>query len=107
MFELEFQNGNSGLTLSLYESRLNRKYLSLLKQLRLTQKLRRAAEAVEPEPLPSETETRPPATEYSRAPHPPTPSTGQVTSRTPVIEPQAAHASLPSTARASPQDRVA
>ena len=104
------------LTLSLYESRLNRKYLSLLKQLRLTQKLRRAAEAVEPEPLPSETETRPPATEYSRAPHPPTPtagqvaatpSTGQVTSRTPVIEPQAAHASLPSTARASPQDRVA
>ncbi len=57
------------LTLSLYESRLNRKYLSLLKQLRLTQKLR-LAEAAEPhenaaplhegtlpQPLASETET--------------------------------------------------
>ena len=43
------------LTLSLYESRLSRKYFSLLQQLRLTQKLRRAAEALEPEPLPSET----------------------------------------------------
>ena len=59
------------LTLSLYESRLTRKYFSLLKHLRLTQKLRRAAEAVEPEPLPAETEARPPE------PHPPAPSTGQ------------------------------
>ena len=86
------------LTLSLYESRLNRKYQSLLKQLRLTQKLRHAealesdetaeppSEAVELQPLPSETqdppsrvedevagsaietETRPAA---NQAPHPP------------------------------------
>ncbi len=49
------------LTLSLYESRLTRKYLGLLKQLGLTQKLRRNAEAMKPEQQPGETETRPSA----------------------------------------------
>ena len=101
------------LTLSLYESRLTRKYLNLLKQLRFTQKLRRAAEAAEPEPLLSETETRPPATECPPAQYPPTPaagqvtptpSSGQLTSRTPVIEPQPRHPPAPTSARASPQE---
>ena len=67
------------LTLSLYESRLTRKYFSLLKQLRLTQKLRRAAEGVEPELLPGETEARPPKTESPQAQYPRTPAVGQVT----------------------------
>ena len=58
------------LTLSLYESRLNRKYLSLLKQLRLTQKLRRTAEAMEPQQQPGETEARPSAPERPPAPTP-------------------------------------
>ena len=62
------------LTLSLYEARLTRKYFGLLKQLRLTQKLRRAAEAMEPRPLPAETETRPPAAESPPPPPPPTPA---------------------------------
>ena len=67
------------LTLSLYEARLTRKYFSLLKHLRLTQNLRRPAEAVEPEPLPAETEARPPTTGSPPEPHPPSPSTGQAT----------------------------
>ena len=96
------------LTLSLYESRLTRKYLILLKQLRLTQKLRRAAEAaaeaMEPEQQPAETEARQPAPESPPAEqHPPTPSTSQVSPQPPLKEPAPAkHPPTPSTQPASP-----
>ena len=70
--------GNSPvlLTLSLYESRLNRKHQSLLKQLRLTQKLRfaRAAETdegVDMQLPPRKTETALPPTESQQQPPPP------------------------------------
>ena len=87
------------LTLSLYESRLTRKYLILLKQLRLTQKLRRAAEALEAEQQPGETEARPPAPESPPAEqHPPTPSTNQLSPQPKLKEPaQAKHPPTPST----------
>ena len=79
------------LTLSLYESRLSRKYFSLLKQLRFTQKPRRATE-------PEETEARPPAIESPRAPQPPTPATNQLGPQAPLKEPaQAPQAATPST----------
>ncbi len=97
------------LTLSLYESRLTRKYFSLLKQLRLTQKLRRtetveADESVEPELLPAETEARPPATE-SQQQQPPLASSGHLNPQPPVSESgQANHLPTPSTARAGPKE---
>ena len=94
------------LTLSLYEARLTRKYLSLLKQLRLTQKLRRAAEALEPQQQPAETEVAlstpesPPAQQ-----HPPTPSTSQVSPQPPLKEPaQAKHPPTPSTQPQAPEE---
>jgi len=85
------------LTLSLYESRLSRKYFSLLSQLRLTQKLRRAAE-------PAETEDRPPAIESPRAPQPPISATSQLSPQAPLKEPaqaRAPQAAPPSTEPAS------
>ena len=70
--------GNSPvlLTLSLYESRLNRKHHSLLKQLRLTQKLRLAKavetdKAVDMQLPPRETATARPPTESQQQPPPP------------------------------------
>ena len=93
------------LTLSLYESRLTRKYFSLLKQLRLTQKLRRAEvmepdENLEPELLPGETESRPPATE-SQQQQPPPASNGRLNPQPPLSESrQANHPPPPSTAPA-------
>ena len=70
--------GNSPvlLTLSLYESRLNRKHQSLLKQLRLTQKLRFAKalqtdKAVDMQLPPRETATARPPTESQQQPPPP------------------------------------
>ncbi len=93
------------LTLSLYESRLTRKYLSLLKQLRLTQKLRRAAEAMEPEQQPAETEARPSAPEHSQAQHQLTPALEPTSPGAPrVAAPQLPNPSTPSSARASPQE---
>ena len=93
------------LTLSLYEARLNRKYLSLLKQLRLTQKLCRNAEAMEPEQQPAETEVASSTPESPPAQqHPPTPSTSQVSPQPPLKEPaQAKHPPTPSAQPASPQ----
>ena len=94
------------LTLSLYESRLNRKYQSLIKQLRLTQKLRHAEavecdeatelqrEPIEPQPLPSETQDQPSRIEgevagstadtetrplANQPPHPPTAAADELT----------------------------
>ena len=95
------------LTLSLYEARLTRKYFGLLKQLRLTQKLRHAAEALEPRLLPAEAEAeaRQPAPESPEAPPPPTPATGQPNPQPPEREPkQPEHLSIPSTARAPSRD---
>ena len=92
------------LTLSLYESRLSRKYFSLLKQLRFTQKLRRAAEALERHRLPDETEVLPPATESAQAP-PPTPATELTSPQGPTIAlAQQPNPSTPSTDRANPQE---
>ena len=93
------------LTLSLYESRLTRKYFSLLKQLRLTQKLRRAEviepdQNLEPELLPAETEARPPATQ-SQQQQPPPASNGHLDPQPPLSESgQANHSPPPSTAPA-------
>ena len=97
------------LTLSLYESRLTRKYFSLLKQLRLTQKLRRTEavepdENAEPELLPAKTESRPPATESPRQQPLPT-SNGRLNPQPPLSESdQANHLPTPSTARAGPKE---
>ena len=83
------------LTLSLYESRLSRKYFSLLKQLRFTQKLRRAAEL-------DETEARPPALESPREPQPPISAANQLGPQAPLKEPaQAPQAATPGTEPAS------
>ena len=93
------------LTLSLYESRLTRKYLSLLKQLRLTQKLRRAAEALEPQQQPAETVAPTPTAESAQPPPAPAPAADQPNPQPPLKEPpQAKHPPTPSTQPQAPEE---
>lgn len=93
------------LILSLYESRLTRKYFCLLKQLRQTQKLRRATEDLEAPNQLAEAAVSLSTTEPAQAQYQPTAPPGGPTPRPPLSESQQTeHPPTPSTARGSPQE---